>query len=68
MVSGDELHRLVMDHYASVHNLVRGSDRVSFPSIAVDEYRAIRMMRNVSYNKGIAYDGVTDEAFRIGKD
>jgi hypothetical protein len=39
-----------------------------FPQLHITQERVVEMMRNVNANKGIAYDGILDKAFQIGKD
>lgn len=40
--------------------MCRNVESVAFPKLDVDKDRVIQMMRNVSRNKGLSVDGVTD--------
>jgi hypothetical protein len=66
IVAGDELCRLVMEHYSIVHNAVPDNPLVTFPRLCITQERIIEMMGNVNSGKGIAFDGITDKLFQVG--
>jgi hypothetical protein len=68
IVTGDELCRLIIDHYAQVHNMRPDNPSMPFPSLRINQEMVTQMMRNVKKNKSIAFDGIADSIFQIGKD
>lgn len=68
IVSGDTLEGIVMEHYRGVHNTVPDNPPEKFPNIRVSQEMLVSMMKNVKRNKGLAFDGIHDEMFRVGKD
>jgi hypothetical protein len=51
-----------------MHNNVPGNPTNAFPRIRITLEKVTRMMGNVNSGKGIAYDGITDRLFQVGKD
>ena len=68
IITGDDLCKEISEHYTTTHSTAPDNEQTSFPKLDVDLRTIIRMMRNVGRNKGIAYDGVTDKLFSIGRD
>jgi hypothetical protein len=66
ILAGDELCRMVMQHYSTVHNAVPDNPLVTFPRLHITQEHIIEMMGNVNSGKGIAYDGITDKLFQVG--
>ena len=70
LVDGEELNIRILEHFKAVHTRMPGfdADTIRFPEVQVDGKTLAAMCNNVSQGKGITFDSVSEEWFRIGGD
>lgn len=50
-----------------MHNILSNVDNSDFPEIDLDDEAIIRMSYKINQNKGLAYDGIDESIFKIGR-